>query len=837
MKKTILFVSLLALFIVPSISVAYTQQDISSLFATFQKILKEFALLTGKGNLAAVGGASPICEATGTGKCYYVSNKTTSGAGTFADPFGMADFRQPSTYCNTAGVANSVMKPGDYMYFRGGQYTLPACSSGAYYTAAIHPKMSGTPSQPITFKAYPGETPILSAGPGGSVAVLSTMDKSTGYNYIRFMGFTVKSGKVYLWGSEGSEFSYNDVEGKNNPGNTGTNVAVHIQDSKSLWIHHNDIYGSQGSGGNNAGIQVFRGTDLIVEDNYIHDNIANINDKESGVRNLYRKNYLKNANTAWYGNNQPANVSFGRPTHASYSIYENVIDGHVDLHFLTDGAEIHDNLFLKSSMVGSQSGQIWNSKIWNNVVISPATNVRAYREPYAYLVTSGPTSHFGFFDNNFYTASPVYEFGQYAPRPQINFDLSQMQSKGFETNSKVVLPTDIYVDQVSYQLKAPYTTAGRYGDAVGPDNVAEILDLKRYGPLAMPGVAGAPSAPSTPSTPAPAVTLSVSSSSIISGSSVALTWSSTDATTCTASGGWSGAQATSGTQSLSPISSTTYTLICTGVGGTDTKSVTVNVTAGTVFTPTVSLLSSSSAIVAGSSATLTWSSTNATSCTASGGWSGTQATSGSQSVTPTSNTTYTITCGGVAKSVTVNVTAKVTETPTVTVSLSASSSSIVVGSSTTLTWSSTNTTSCTASGGWEGVKFTSGSQAITPTKNTTYTITCGGVSKSVTVNVTAKTETPVVTEPQQETPAATYVLTQTLRRGSRGIQVTTLQTVLNKLGYLSDTPTGYFGVNTENAVKAFQREKGIASSGNWYSTGYGMVGAKTRSALLKAVAQ
>jgi peptidoglycan hydrolase-like protein with peptidoglycan-binding domain len=61
--------------------------------------------------------------------------------------------------------------------------------------------------------------------------------------------------------------------------------------------------------------------------------------------------------------------------------------------------------------------------------------------------------------------------------------------------------------------------------------------------------------------------------------------------------------------------------------------------------------------------------------------------------------------------------------------------------------------------------------------------------------------------------------------------------VLNKLGYLSDTPTGYFGVNTENAVKAFQREKGIASSGNWYSTGYGMVGAKTRSALLKAVAQ
>jgi len=37
---------------------------------------------------------------------------------------------------------------------------------------------------------------------------------------------------------------------------------------------------------------------------------------------------------------------------------------------------------------------------------------------------------------------------------------------------------------VSYQLKPPWQTAGRYGDGVGPENVAEIVDTGRYGPMA-----------------------------------------------------------------------------------------------------------------------------------------------------------------------------------------------------------------------------------------------------------------------------------------------------------------------------------------------------------------
>jgi hypothetical protein len=61
-------------------------------------------------------------------------------------------------------------------------------------------------------------------------------------------------------------------------------------------------------------------------------------------------------------------------------------------------------------------------------------------------------------------------------------------------------------------------------------------------------------------------------------------------------------------------------------------------------------------------------------------------------------------------------------------SISVSPTSVTIGSSATLTWSSINTTGCSASGSWTGVQSTSGSQSITPTTTgaNTYTLTCAG---------------------------------------------------------------------------------------------------------------
>jgi hypothetical protein len=93
------------------------------------------------------------------------------------------------------------------------------------------------------------------------------------------------------------------------------------------------------------------------------------------------------------------------------------------------------------------------------------------------------------------------------------------------------------------------------------------------------------SSPSGPVTPAATVTLSASPAGIVSGGASTLIWSSSNASSCTASGGWSGSKATSGTQSTGALSATTgYTLSCTGAGGTGSQSATVTVTGATTGT-------------------------------------------------------------------------------------------------------------------------------------------------------------------------------------------------------------------------------------------------------------
>ena len=69
-----------------------------------------------------------------------------------------------------------------------------------------------------------------------------------------------------------------------------------------------------------------------------------------------------------------------------------------------------------------------------------------------------------------------------------------------------------------------------------------------------------------PPAPKPTVNLSVSPTSITAGQSATLTWSSTQAVSCTASGGWSGSEAATGSQAVTPAASgsVTYTLTCTG---------------------------------------------------------------------------------------------------------------------------------------------------------------------------------------------------------------------------------------------------------------------------------
>ena len=128
-------------------------------------------------------------------------------------------------------------------------------------------------------------------------------------------------------------------------------------------------------------------------------------------------------------------------------------------------------------------------------------------------------------------------------------------------------------------------------------------------------------------------------------------------------------------------------------------------------------------IVAGTPTTLHWNASPGATCTATGGasgdgWEGSLPSSGSQSVTETSAGTFQFGLSCESGSQTVQADTLVTVTwPVVTAALSASPTSIFEGESVTLTWSSTNASTCTASGGsvhddWPGTKATSGSQSV-----------------------------------------------------------------------------------------------------------------------------
>ncbi|OGG62205.1 hypothetical protein A3C87_01280 [Candidatus Kaiserbacteria bacterium RIFCSPHIGHO2_02_FULL_49_34] len=261
---------------------------------------------------------------------------------------------------------------------------------------------------------------------------------------------------------------------------------------------------------------------------------------------------------------------------------------------------------------------------------------------------------------------------------------------------------------------------------------------------------------------APTLSLTANPSSISYNSASTLSWSSANATSCTASNGWSGGKALSGSQSTGALtSSRSYTLSCTGAGGTVTRSVTVYVAAAPAMTSINATCSAD-----GNTVSANWSATNATSYNLrvdnqSNPWKGACNVaqypgdvcadgygSTSWSAGGAQGNTYNVWVHAcVAGYCSSPISRQVTCTPpTPTLTFTGNPTSVTYNTASTLSWSSTNVTSCTASGAWSGSKAVSGSQstgALTTTPNT-YTLTCTGPGGSITRNVTITIPAPTL---------------------------------------------------------------------------------------------
>ncbi len=240
-----------------------------------------------------------------------------------------------------------------------------------------------------------------------------------------------------------------------------------------------------------------------------------------------------------------------------------------------------------------------------------------------------------------------------------------------------------------------------------------------------------------PPAPLPHLTLVSSPSSAGVGQTITLYWYSSGVTSCTASDGWAGAKAVSGSEAVTVAhtGNNSYTLACTGPGGTATQTTTV----GGFPAPLVQIYVHPTQAGVGQSVLLEWSSSYADTCMASGDWSGTKSTFGSETVVVAraGGNYYSLTCSGFTGSTTQSVV--VTGLPPPQLTFTAEPVSLFIDQSTTLKWSTTDAYSCNASGDWSGGNNVSGSaQVINYTVGTRhYTLTCtghgGSVSKSVAV--------------------------------------------------------------------------------------------------------
>jgi phospholipase C len=148
----------------------------------------------------------------------------------------------------------------------------------------------------------------------------------------------------------------------------------------------------------------------------------------------------------------------------------------------------------------------------------------------------------------------------------------------------------------------------------------------------------------------PTVSITANPTSIASGSSSVLTVSAINATQVSVTGSDGSTyslQPSGGTQTVSPVSTTTYTATATGAGGKNSTATTVTVTINSA--PTVSITANPNSITSGGSSTLNVSAVNATHVTVTGSDGAVytmQPNGGAQVVSPTATTVYTAAAAG-----------------------------------------------------------------------------------------------------------------------------------------------------------------------------------------------
>jgi biopolymer transport protein ExbD len=223
------------------------------------------------------------------------------------------------------------------------------------------------------------------------------------------------------------------------------------------------------------------------------------------------------------------------------------------------------------------------------------------------------------------------------------------------------------------------------------------------------------------------------------GQSSTLSWQVTNADTVSITS--LGSVALTGAQAVSPAVTTTYILTATKGSVSTTAAATVTVNGTSALPVIASFVANPTTITAGQSSTLSWATQNATSVSITS--LGSVALNGSQGVTPSTTTTYSLTAVNAAGSVTAQATVTVTGSGGTTIAnFTANPSTIDPGGKSVLTCNATGANSVAING--VSTPGNAATTTVSPAQTTTYTCVATGPNnqtdtKQVTVTVTAGT--------------------------------------------------------------------------------------------------
>ena len=209
---------------------------------------------------------TPLCEATGTGKCYYIS----AIAGSDSNP---GSFEQPwKTYLNIVSYYSSSSRPagwkqlqaGDIVYFMSGLYNSTySYSSSSDVKAFFLRGIQGTATNRVLIKAYPGQKPIISAP--------KTSQEIMAFNIIQSSNFII----------EGLEIS------------KGYGHGLDVNESSNVEIRNNWIHDIDGLDNNNiAGLTLTAVENGNVHHNIINDNFDHTNSDTGGEKTQNSRNVV-----------------------------------------------------------------------------------------------------------------------------------------------------------------------------------------------------------------------------------------------------------------------------------------------------------------------------------------------------------------------------------------------------------------------------------------------------------------------------------------------------------------------------------------------------------------